>query len=161
MTAWEPSPQATYWDIRPRHISVRNNHISAEAPNPAMPNRSPFNTKYSTRHTTPPPRKTSKTLQYKTQSGYCGISAREGRGLIGDPTLPAGFLRERNARPRFTQNKCSRQAWVAVWQRGVCLGGKADSWGGRLGWMGAALWHTDPGTEASTDGWWAGKLQGD
>lgn len=46
-------------------------------------------------------------------------------------------------------------------QWGVCWGRKADSWGRRLGWMGAVLWHTKPGTEASTDGCWAARLQGD
>lgn len=30
-----------------------------------------------------------------------------------------------------------------------------------MGWMGAALWHTEPGTEASTDGCCAARLQGD
>lgn len=38
-----------------------------------------------------------------------------------------------------------------VTMRGL-LGRKARQLGEKIGWMGAVLWHTEPGTEAWTDG---------
>lgn len=44
----------------------------------------------------------------------------------------------------------SVSAWVTM--RGLFWERKADSWGTRLCWMGAVIWHTQAGTQAPTDG---------
>lgn len=52
-------------------------------------------------------------------------------------------------------------AGACVTMRGLFRKRKADSWGRRLCWMGAVIWHMQAGTVASTDGRGAERLWGD
>lgn len=128
---------------------VRNLHLCIityqwRTPNPTKPYKSFFlETWVSPPHANPHTQPPWHTQPHNTvQRDYC-------------------FWRKSTASPSFTQGKCSGLAWRPAWQWGVCWGRKAASWGRRLGWMGAAVWHREPGTEAITDGRWAARLQGD
>lgn len=121
---------------------------------------------YKTEESPPRPTHTHNNIHgHNTKHRGVTVVSQSERGvywLMGDsPRPPPASDANEPLAPSFTQGKCSGLAWRPGWQWGVCSGRKADSWGRRLSWMGAALWHTEPGTEASTDGRWAARLQGD
>lgn len=84
--------------------------------------------------------------------------------VIGRPPPPSCplFLTQMSCEPLvYTVKVQWASVGACVTMRGLFRKRKADSWGRRLCWMGAVIWHMQAGTEASTDGHGAERLRGD
>lgn len=91
-------------------------------------------------------------------------SVREGCSGYQETTSPSCplLLTQMSWEPLVYTVKVQRaSAGACVTMRGLFRKRKADSWGRRLFWTGAVIWHTQAGTEASTDGRGAERLRGD